>query len=390
MFDELRQTSSDGGLQQGSTLLYGESVVNPVEARAVFESMAPKFSGSPLEPQLRLAIARTYEQEPDWEAAATNYEAWLRDFPTNSLRAQADFALAQAVYHMGDEARAFGLFTDFVVQHPMDTNAPVAQFWIGDHFFRAENYVAAETNYEAVFQNPAWKNAAGVYYESQLKAGRAAMARTDFKGASTYFNALITDTNCAVETRERARFGAGAALMSMDSGDANSTFTNLQSATNLFAQIIAENFTNDFVVRAQGEMADCDVLLGDLVSATNAYAQVFATNSIADISARSRAQVGFAMTLKKMADQSGGIDNNNLQLALNTYLDVFFQQNNLRDGEVADPYWVKEAGIRAAPLVGTLLDSSRQLNFYNALEQKLPQLKASIDKKIDALQQSQK
>jgi len=389
LFEELKQTISDGGLQQGSALLYGESVVNPGEARAVFEGMAPKFSGSPLEPQLRLAIARTYEQEPDWEAAATNYEAWLKDFPTNNLRAQADFALAQAVYHMGDEARALGLFTDFVAQNPMDTNAPVAQFWIGDHYFRAENYVAAETNYEAVFQNPAWKNAANVYYESQLRAGRTAMARTDFMGASTYFTALIADTNGAAELRDRARFGACAALMSMDSGDANSTFTNLQSATNLFAQIIAENPTNDFAVRAQGEMADCDVLLGDLVSATNAYAQVFATNSIADISARSRAQVAYAMTLKKMADQAGGTDTSNLRLALNTYLDVFFQQN-LRDGEVADPGWVKEAGFRAAPMVGTLLDASRQINFYNALELKLPQLKASIDKKIDALQQSQK
>jgi outer membrane protein assembly factor BamD (BamD/ComL family) len=379
LFNELSQTFSDSGLEQGSALLYGQSLVNPADARALFQQMTPKFSGSPLEPELRLAIARTFEQEQNWDAARTNYESWVRDYPTNSLRVQADFALAQAVFHLGDEARALDLFTDFVGQHPADTNAPLAQFWVGDHYFRSENFVKAETNYEAVYQNPAWKNSS-LYYPAQLMAGRAAMDRTDYKDASQYFTALISDTNCAPELRDRARFAAGAALMHMDSSDTTSTFTNLQSATNLFAQIIAENPTNDFAMRAQGEMADCDVLLNDFASATNAYAQVFATNSIADISARSQAQVGFAQALEKLAIQG---DSTNLQLALDAYLDVF-QQTNLRDGETADLFWVKEAGLRAAPLVGTLLDARRQTNFYIELEKELPQLKAAIDKKIAA------
>ncbi len=381
LFEALSQTFSDDGLEQGSALLYGESMVKPAEARALFQGMATNFTGSPLEPELRLAMARTYEQEQNWDAARTNYENWVRDYPTNSLRAQADFALAQAVFHLGDEARALGLFTDFVARHPGDTNAPLAQFWIGDHYFRVENFVSAETNYEAVFQNPAWKNSSSVYFQAQQMAGRAAMARTDYKGASQYFTALIADTNCEPELRDQARFGAGAALMYMDSSDTTGMFTNLQSATNLFAQIIAESSTN--APFAEGEMADCDVLLGDLILATNAYAQVFATNSMADISARSQAQVGFAMTLEKLARQTTVADTNILQLALDSYLDVF-QHNNLRDGETADPLWVKEAGLRAAPLVGTLLDAKRQTNFYHALELELPQLKAAIDKKIAA------
>jgi outer membrane protein assembly factor BamD (BamD/ComL family) len=389
LFEELSRIISDGGLEQGSALLYGESVVKPAEARALFQGQAPKFSGSPLEPELRLAVARTYEQEQNWEAAQTNYESWLHDYPTNSLRPQADFALAQAVFHTGDEARALGLYTDFVAQHPVDTNAPVAQFWIGDHYFRAGNFVPAETNYEAVFQNPAWNNSTNVYYQAQLMAGRAAMGRTDFKGASQYFSTLIADTNCEAGLRDRARFAAGAALMHMDSSDATSTFTNLQGATNLFAQIIAENHTNDYALHAQGELGDCDVLLNDLVSATNAYAQVFAANSIADISARSRAQVGFAQALEKMAQQASGVDSTNLQqLALNAYLDVF-QQTNKRDDEPVDLFWVKEAGVRAAPLVGTLLDAERQGKFYQALEKELPQLTPAIEKKIEALPQKQ-
>jgi outer membrane protein assembly factor BamD (BamD/ComL family) len=383
LFAQLAQSYSGGELEQGSALLYGESLVRPADARALFEKLAPTFAGAPLEPQLQLARAQTFEQEADWAAAVTNYEGWLQQYPTNELRPQADYALAQAVFHAGDEARALKLFTEFVAQHPADTNAPLAQFWIGDHFFRAENFVAAETNYEAVFQNPAWKNSP-LFYPAQLMAGRAAMGRTDFKDASVYFTALIVDTNCSAELRDRARFAAGAALMHMDSSDTNSTFANLQSATNLFAQIIAENPTNDFTLRALGETADCDVLLGDFVSATNAYAQIFGTNSNAGVSARSRAQTGFGQALEKMASQNTNVDQANLQTALDAYLDVF-DQKNLRDGETADLFWVKEAGLKAAPLVGKLLDAHTQKKFYAALEQKLPQLASAIEKKIVAL-----
>ena len=388
LFVKLARDFSDDELAQGSALLYGESLVNPAEARTLFEKLSLNFAGAPLEPQLRLAVARTFEQEQNWSAAATNYENWLRDFSTNELRPQADFAFAQAGFHAGDEARALKLFTDFVAQHPADTNASLAQFWIGDHFFRAQNFVAAETNYEAVFQNPAWKNSA-LFYPAQLMAGRAAMGRTDFKGATAYFTALIADTNCAAELRDRARFAAGAALMHMDSSDTNSTFANLVAATNLFAQIIAENPTNDFGLRALGETADCEVLLGDLVSATNTYAQIFATNSAADSSLRSRAQVGYAQALEKLAAQNVNGDKANLQVALDAYLEVF-EQSNLREGETADLFWVKEAGLKAATLVGSLLDAERQKIFYAALEQKLPQLSAAIEKKIAALPSAQK
>ena len=385
VFEKLFQNFPDGGLGLNSALLYGESLVNPAEARALFETLTPKFSGARLEPALRLARARTFEQEQAWLAAVTNYESWLRDFPTNSLRPQADYALAQANFHAGNEAGALTQFTLFVAQNPTNTAlAPLAQWWVADHFFRAGEFIGAETNYENVFQTKAWKSSP-LFYPAQLMAGRAAMGRTSYKEATTYFTALIADTNCPAELGVQARFAAGAALMHMDSSDANATLLNLQTATNLFSQILQSNPTNEFGARAWGELGDCSVQLADFTSATNAYAQVFATNSAADLAARSRAQVGCGLVLEKMAAQVSGVEQTNLlTLALDNYLQVFNGENR-RDEVTQDLWWTKEAGLRAARLVGLLNQPGAEIKFYERLKMLLPQLANGIEKKIAAL-----
>jgi TolA-binding protein len=377
---------SSGELGQGSALLYGESLVDPREARSLFERIAPDFSGSPLEPQLRLSIARTYEQEPDWAAAITNYTAWVHDFPTNALRPQVDYALAQATYQAGDEAGALTRYTQFVAQNPVNPLAPQAQWWVAEHFFRAGEYPGAETNYEAVFQstNAVWKNSTLVY-PAQLMAGRAAVGRAGYKDAvDNYFSKLIADTNCPEDLQVKARFACGAALMSMNSSDAN---TNLVLATNLFSQIVQLlNPTNEMAARAWGEIGDCAQQLGDYVTATNAYAQVYGANSTADIPARSQAQVGCGMVLEKMAAQAGDPDLAGLlnNLALDNYLAVF-DGTNLREGETPAAFWVGKAGMQAARLVGLLNTVEAQRNFYKKLQAKLPPLAEAIQKKIDAL-----
>ncbi len=374
-------------LGQGSALLFGESLVKPADARALFEKLAPKFSGGPLAPQLKLAVARTFEPEQNWPAAVTNYEGWLRDFPTNTLRPQAEYALAQANFHAGNEAAALGQFTKFVAQNPADANAPFAQWWVAEHFFRAGEFIGAETNYEAVFQNTnaAWKSSP-LFYPAQLMAGRAAMGRTGYKDAVDYFTRLISDTNCPDEFLcMQARFAGGAALMHMDTGATNAALANLQLATNLFGQIIQKNPTNEFGARAWGETGDGDVQLGDFISATNAYAQAFGVNSAGNISVRSRAQVGAGLALEKMAAQFSGAEQENLlKQARDNYLEVFYRQN-LRDGEAPDLFWLKKAGLQAAPLVGRFDGVQSQKLFYANLQTNLPPLGEAIRKKMAAL-----
>ena len=92
--------------------------------------------------------------------------------------------------------------------------------------------------------------------------------------------------------------------------------------------------------------------------------------------------VGYGLVLEKAAESVTGVDRTNLlQAALDKYLDVFDTNvgKNLRDGEVADPWWVKEAGLRALPLIQSL-GAGNPDKFIDQLEQLLPSLKGSLEK----------
>jgi len=58
----------------------------------------------------------------------------------------------------------------------------------------------------------------------------------------------------------------------------------------------------------------------------------------------------------------------------------------LRDGEVADPFWVKKAGLQALPLVEALGMADPE-NFFDHLERLFPQLKEELEKKKAAVKE---
>ena len=369
-----------------SLLLVGEGLADarlPAAARALFQKFAASLPNSPLRPQVELAIARTYEREQDWPSAIAQYESWRNDFPTNALRPQADYALARANFQAGSETNAFGLFTNFVAQFPTNELAPLAQYWVADHYFRlgGTNYMEAERNYKMLYQNTNWQGSP-LIYQARLMAGRAAMGLPSYNDAIDHFTSLTSDTNCPPDLNAQALFAYGSALMSMDSTDTNNPLANFQLAMNVFNQICQLYPTNELNAQAWIEIGDCDLQLGAFDAATNAYAQVFSPNAPATISARSRAQIGFGITLEKKAAAAGGDPTALLQLALDNYLDVFYSRvgKNLRDGEVADLFWVKKAGLQALPLVESLgVDDPP--TFFNHLEGLFPELRDSLEKK---------
>jgi tetratricopeptide (TPR) repeat protein len=381
---QIFQKSPSGELAQSISLLYGESLASPADARALFEKVAAQISGSPLQPQIALAIARTYEREQNWAAAITNYESWLENFPTNDLRPQAGYSLGWSDFQAGDETNAFTQFTNFVAQFPTNDLAPLAQWWVADHFFRAGDFVDAERNYKFIFQNINWQGSSLVY-PAQMMAGRAAVARLDCVGAiRDYFSKLEADTNCPLELRVQATFAHGDALMRSDSTDTNNPLANFGQATNEFFQIVQLNPTNELGALACLYLAECNVQLANYDAATNAYAQVF-NSPTAGVSARSQAQVGFGIALeKKAALVSGPGQDALLEAALDNYLAVY-NGSNLRDGELSDPFWLKKSGLQAAPLVGRLNNPDAERNFYGSLKALLPQLADSLEKKIAAL-----
>ena len=381
-----------GQVAQNGTLLFGEGLADlgsPTGARLVFDQFAASSPGSPLVPQAQIAVAHSYELEQNWPAAITRYENWLQDFPTNTQRPQVEYALAQAYFPAGRETNAFYFFTRFVAQNSTNSLAPLAQWWVADHFFRAGDFVGAETNYERIYQD--WPSS-DLARQSRMMAGRAAMGRLGYSDAKKYFTDLVSDTNCPADLAVQARFACGAALMHMDSADTNNPLANLQLATNLFSQIVRDYPTNDFGARAWGEIGDCDLQLGDYASATNAYAQVFDPDSAASTAAgvplRSQAQIGFGIALEKMADlAAGGAQTDLLRLALDNYLDVFDtgMGNNLRDGETADVFWVKKAGLQALALIKSLGVGAPD-KFIGQMKILFPESRAALENERATLQ----
>jgi TolA-binding protein len=374
-------------LADSSLLLVGEGLADarqPAAARALFQKFVETSPNSLLRPQVELAVARTYEREQDWPSAIAQYESWRNDFPTNALRPQADYALARANFQAGNETNAFGLFTNFIVQFPTNELAPLAQYWVADYYFRlgGTNYVAAEKNYKMLYQNTNWQSSP-LIYQARMMAGRAAMGLPSYKDAIDHFTTLTSDTNCPPDLNAQALFAYGSALMSMDSTDTNNPLANFQLAAKVFGQL---DPTNELGALARVEIGDCNLQLTNYDEATNAYAQVVSSTN-ASVSARSRAQIGFGIALEKKAALATGSDQTALlQFALDNYLDVFDTSigKNLREGEVADSFWVKKAGLQALPLVEALGVADPE-KFFDHLEKLFPQLKESLEKKKNAL-----
>jgi TolA-binding protein len=392
--DRLLKLYPASDLADSSILLVGEGLADarqPAAARAIFRKFEEMLPTSPLRSEAELAIARTYEQDqnPDWPAAIRQYENWRKDYPTHALRPRVDYALASANFQAGNETNAFELFTNFIVQFPTHDLAPLAQYWVADHYFRlgGTNYMEAERNYKMLYQNTNWQSSP-LIYQARLMAGRAAMGLPSYKDAIDHFISLTSDTNCPPDLNAQALFAYGSALMLQDSPDTNKPLANFQLATNVFSQVCQWYPTNELSALAWIEISKCDLQLTNYDGATNACAQVI-NSPFANISARSQAQIEFGIALeKKAALATGSSQNKLLQLALDNYLDVFDTSigENLREGELADSFWVKKAGLQALPLVEALGVADPE-KFFDHLERLFPQLKDSLEKKRAAAQE---
>jgi TolA-binding protein len=364
-----KHTPGDSGLLLGG---FG----HPAKIRELFQRFTVENPTSPLLPEASFAMGRTYEQERDWRAAVANYQSWLKNYPTNELHAQVEYSRDWAVWQAGDEARAFELFNQFIQTYPSNVVlTPLAYWWVADHGFRLgdTNLVQAEQNYQLIFQ---YFPASDLASPAQLMAGRCAMARGSYTDAAQYFSALMTN-NCADDLRDQARFGYCEALRQMPISETNTA--NLQTVTNLLAQMTAKSTTNLVGALAWSEMGDCNLQLGALDAATNAYAQVFISPA-ADPELWSRAKVGLGMALEKKAEGlPDDLQRPLLSLALQNYTDVIYTTNS-----VADAFWMKKAALQALSLM-PLVKQGEANQFINSLEYWLPPLKDTLEKKRPAL-----
>jgi TolA-binding protein len=146
----------NGSYTDRAVLLAGQDIGqrDPATARGLFTEIESRAPNSPLLPELRLAIAHTYEQEDHWTEAIDQYSQWLTVFTNHSGQARAEYSRARACSRANLQTNAFVYFTNFLARFPNTEFAPLAQWWVAGYYYRTlGNLPAAEQNYQFIFQN---------------------------------------------------------------------------------------------------------------------------------------------------------------------------------------------------------------------------------------------
>lgn len=378
IMDQLLAEFATNDLTQRGLLLTGErfsQLASTTNARALFEQFESRYTNSWLLPRVKFALGQTYEREGNWQAVATNYEAWLREYPRHELRPEVEFARALAVAQTGDEERALKLFSGYptnILYRPSPGRIQQAYWWLADHYFRLgdTNLTTAELDYQLVFQDITTNELA---YRAQLMAARAAMGRGGYRQAiRSYLDPLVSNTNCPEALKMEAKFAYCEA--ERETKDTNNA--SLQIATNILLQICAQYPTNEAGARAWAEMGDCAILLNDLDAATNAYAQALQSPG-ANPELSDRVQVGWGLVLEKKAEAVPDTGSPALLAAAMQNYEAVFDP----EGAVNSEFWRKEAGLRILKLNAKtgLLTGPAWDDFVTKFKRIFPQLQNSTE-----------
>jgi TolA-binding protein len=389
-----------------SELLVGQAFSRqgkPQAARAVFTDFSQRFTNSAKLPEVKLALARTYEQEFNWPAALGEYAAWLATFTNQpavatGLVAQATFDHARLAYQAKPDTNALGLLTNFVARFPDSTNAPLAQYLVGAYYFGQLDYERAELHFQdrLLFQNT---NALldNLAYEARLMAARAAFAGQRYRSVRDYTDWLITNgplyvasSPIPVSIVAQAYLFRGDTFVAESPGGAADNLARYGEAITAFSKI-AERFpTNEYAPAAWGRIGDCHFQLAALEpaqavkryeNAAEAYRK--AIESAQDVATRSRAEIRLGNVLQSLAALRPAAEQPPmLDQAFEHYIRVFYAKN-LRDGEKPDTEAVMRAGLAAADLAESQKKWDQALGLYRRLQTELPPLRARMEKKIE-------
>jgi len=371
-------------------LLFGQELSRTnqqAEARAIFTELSRTFPNSPRWPQVQMALALSYELENNWTAAIHAYDAVLKRSPTNDIAPSAEFRRALAYDHAGRETNTLTLLTNFLARFPTNEFALRAQDWIGDYFYRNEDFAEAERNYQRLYQNTNWLPGE-LTFQAKLKAGRAAVMRQGYDDAITYFLGLINDKQCPTNILAEAFFAYGDTLITKPPGpDSTNVLARFETALETFRKITQICASSPLGPPALGRIGDCYFQLAsqDPRRYTNAlefYEKALAMQG-ADQTTRSQAEVGAANTLARLAQLKATPDPELFNAALAHFLNVVYGRN-LRDDEAPAPLWAKEAGLAAAKILESQKRWIELINLCQRLQELVPPLRPALEKKIKA------
>jgi outer membrane protein assembly factor BamD (BamD/ComL family) len=408
---QLLQLDPAGDLAPRAELLLAQALKrsgNPQAARSTYEDFLRRYTNSSLVPEVRLAVIHTYVQENALTQAIAACSEWLRTYTnqttvSTSLFALATFDLARLSYRAAPDTNALALLTSFGLQYPDNTNAPLAQYLVGEYYFGQGDYGKAELHFldRALVAN-AVPGLTELVCRARLMAGRAAVARQSYPSARDHFLWIITNGPLGIASSPfPVPLVAEAYLLLGDTfrqeplaGETNS-LARFGEAIKAFSKITDQWPTNELAPVAWGCLGECHLQLAtqdpkryDL--AADAFNKIIAPPApgIAppQVAVRSEAQFELGVVRQKQADLRPANERAALyNEALDHYLRVLYAQN-LNPGEAPDPYWVKRAGLAAAELAETLKKTDVAIGIYQRLAKELPPLRARCEKKIEELQ----
>jgi TolA-binding protein len=376
-----------------AVLMMGQEVSrqgNPASARKILFDFINAAPTTPKLPEVHLAIARTYEEEMNWAEAIQQYRDWLAIFTNHPARPQAAYSFALATAKGGDEPAALRYFTNFVAQFRTSEFRPRAELWVGNYYYNQggpDDLINAETYFQTLSLST---NVLGPYAE--MMAGFAVQRRQGWSDAKQYFTHLANRADCPPDLKWQARF----ALADLLGGGDKSPSPDYETAIRLFKSIIDEApATNALVVAAWGRKAECLWQYAartknerDFQVALDAFQQV--TNfPNADPAMLAQSKFGQARVLEDQASRLTGDDKTKKRLiALNLYLDVLYNEKALHDDGSGNLLrWTQRAGLQAGDLAEVMEDWSHAKSIYQRLENVLPVLRPSLDKRILKVQE---
>ena len=357
-------------------------------ARELFLTFLNTSANAALKPEIELAIARTFEQETNWDAAITRYDTWLQAHTNHTEIPRAEYCRAWATFQSGNETNTLALMTNFISHWPTNELAPLARWWVADYNFRqgGPGLVEAEKNYQLLFQN--WP-ASDFAYQARMMAGRVAVARYAWTDAQAYFTKLFNDTNCPTDLRAQALYAYGDTLISMDTESTN-RLANYDAALRVFTRICDLYPTNPIAPLAWGQRATCllqwvqaSAEPSAVSNACQAFQQVI-DSPAASVQARSIAHVGLALAIEKGAAQKPPQEMaRDLGRARDHVLDVFLGNPKvLREGDQPDIFWTRKAGQEAGRLSEALREWAQAITIYEKLIEMMPPLRSRFEKNI--------
>ncbi|MCP5517861.1 MAG: tetratricopeptide repeat protein [Verrucomicrobiales bacterium] len=400
----LLATAGDTELAPRAQLLLGQAFNrqgSATAARSLYQDFVERFTNSVLLPEGRLGLARTFEQAGDWPTAIGAYQQWLTNDANRpgvdpALPAQVRFDIARLSLQTRSSTNGIVLLSRFIEDFPTNANVALAQYLLGEHYFRAGDFGKAELHFmDRSLIRPDPGPLGELPYQSRLMAGRAAVARQNYRNAREHFDWIITNGPLVVvESPIPASVAAQAYLLRGDTFLAETPPAGSNPRDSFGEAIVAyERVTKGFPTNALapvawGRIGDCELQIASqdprrYQSAAEAYRRV--VDSDAPASTRSMAECGLALVLEKQAaTQPEAARPANLGEALNHYLQVFYGKN-LRDGETADPYWVKRAGLAAIDLAESAQRTELAIGLCQRLIEELPPLRARLEKRLSQL-----